>query len=122
SKVAQSKPDEAKSAAVTEIPLPRSRPAEADVQLAAAQAPVALPPRTEDRSVLQKLSDFLPNRVTLASLTPNSGLFQKAPDLAALGYDGHTAVYDITAHAVYLPNGMSLEAHSGMGRLRDDPD
>jgi hypothetical protein len=72
--------------------------------------------------MLQKLSDLLPGRVTLASLTPNSGLFQKGPDLAALGYDNQTAVYDISAHAVYLPNGTSIEAHSGMGHLRDDPD
>jgi hypothetical protein len=56
------------------------------------------------------------------SLTPNSGLFRRGPDLAALGYDSQTAVYDISAHAVYLPNGASLEAHSGLGALRDDPD
>ena len=110
------------SAAVSEVPLPRSRPAAADVQVAA--APVALDPtpRPDDRSVLQKLSDLLPGHVTLASLTPNSGLFQRGPDLAALGYDSQTAVYDISAHAVYLPNGTTLEAHSGMGSRRDDPD
>jgi len=32
-----------------------------------------------------------------------------------------TAVYDIAAHAVYLPNGEKLEAHSGLGRKIDDP-
>jgi hypothetical protein len=32
-----------------------------------------------------------------------------------------TAVYDIAAHTVYLPNGLRLEAHSGMGRWLDDP-
>ncbi len=32
-----------------------------------------------------------------------------------------TAVYDITARAVYLPNGERLEAHSGLGPLMDDP-
>jgi hypothetical protein len=71
---------------------------------------------------LQKLSELLPGRVTLASLTPDGGLFRRGPDLAALGYDGSTAVYDISARAVYLPNGASLEAHSGMGNLRDDPE
>ena len=29
-------------------------------------------------------------------------------------------VYDLAAHAIYLPNGTVLEAHSGMGSLRDD--
>jgi hypothetical protein len=35
--------------------------------------------------------------------------------------DGHTAVYDIAAHTVYLPNGTKLEAHSGLGEKLDDP-
>jgi hypothetical protein len=35
--------------------------------------------------------------------------------------DGHTAIYDIAAHAVYLPNGEKLEAHSGFGSYLDDP-
>ena len=65
--------------------------------------------------MMQKLSDMVKSRVTLASL----GL-GKGPDLAALGYDNETAVYDLAAHAVYLPNGTVLEAHSGMGSLRDD--
>jgi hypothetical protein len=119
---ANNTPPSAATAAAPEIPLPRSRPAAADVQVAAAPAAVDPAPRPDDRSVLQKLSDLLPNHVTLASLTPNSGLFQRGPDLAALGYDGRTAVYDISAHAVYLPNGTKLEAHSGMGSRRDDPE
>jgi hypothetical protein len=35
--------------------------------------------------------------------------------------DDHTAVYDISARSVYLPNGQTLEAHSGLGDFRDDP-
>ena len=35
--------------------------------------------------------------------------------------DRFTAVYDLTAHVVYLPDGERLEAHSGLGSLRDDP-
>jgi hypothetical protein len=35
--------------------------------------------------------------------------------------DGHTAIYDIAAHTVYLPNGEKLEAHSGFGSNLDDP-
>src|SRR5262245_18313465 len=102
------------------IPMPKSRPAGADTQVAAAPADNA--PKPEDRSFFQKLTDMLPSgRIRLASLTPDSGLFSQGPDLAALGYDRQTAVYDITAHAVYLPSGISLEAHSGMGDLRDSP-
>ena len=36
-------------------------------------------------------------------------------------YDRDTAVYDITAHTVYLPDGSRLEAHSGLGSNLDDP-
>jgi len=35
--------------------------------------------------------------------------------------DSYTAVYDIAAHIVYLPNGDRLEAHSGRGNRLDDP-
>jgi Protein of unknown function (DUF2778) len=36
-------------------------------------------------------------------------------------YDRQTAVYDISAHVVYLPDGSKLEAHSGLGSKLDDP-
>ncbi len=52
-----------------------------------------------------------------------------APDDGDLGgqsvtpgrYDRWTAVYDISAHAVYMPDGTKLEAHSGYGSRLDDP-
>jgi hypothetical protein len=71
--------------------------------------------------LLQKLSDLFPARITLASLTPNVGYQGESPDLASSGFDSFTAVYDISARAVYLPNGSKLEAHSGLGNLKDDP-
>jgi Protein of unknown function (DUF2778) len=37
-------------------------------------------------------------------------------------YDQWTAVYDISAHTVYMPDGTRLEAHSGLGSLLDNPD
>ena len=36
-------------------------------------------------------------------------------------YDRSTAVYDISARKVYLPDGTVLEAHSGLGDKLDDP-
>jgi Tlde1 domain len=35
--------------------------------------------------------------------------------------DGLTAIYDITARTVHMPDGAKLEAHSGLGRKMDDP-
>lgn len=113
-----------KPVAAADIPLPRPRPAAADFEVRPGPT-LALadnPGRSADRPLLQKLSDLVAGRMTLASLAPNGGLLQRGPDLALFGYDGLTAVYDISAHAVYLPNGVVLEAHSGLGSLRDDPD
>ncbi len=37
------------------------------------------------------------------------------------GYDKWTAVYDISARTLYMPDGTRLEAHSGYGDKLDDP-
>lgn len=104
------------------IPMPRSRPVQADLsaQIASSQAfaDTNPNPRVDNRNFFEKFTD----KIKLASLTPDSGLFGKAPDLAALGYDSRTAVYDIKAKALYLPSGVAIEAHSGMGALMDDPE
>jgi hypothetical protein len=107
------------STAESGIPLPRSRPAEANLQARNDSPPPPAP--SDSRTAFQKLADLVPMRFTLASLTPGDGLFAAKPDLGALGYDNLTAVYDISARAVYLPNGERLEAHSGLGSLMDDP-
>ena len=111
----------------TSVPLPRARPVEpkfgTESVPTTASTTAAAYARPDDRTLLQKFSDLLPTgRITLASLGPEGGPYHDGPDLGALGYDKTTAVYDISAHAVYLPNGSRLEAHSGMGNLMDDPE
>lgn len=100
------------------IPLPRARPV-----LANLQSPPIDPPTvsSDNRTMFEKLADLVPMKFTLASLTPGDGLLGERKDLGALGYDGQTAVYDISARTVYLPNGTRLEAHSGLGTLMDNP-
>jgi type VI secretion system (T6SS) effector TldE1-like protein len=117
---AEAKPEEA---AVPAIPLPRPRPTDVNLALRDASSPArdGESAGSEDPTWVQKLSGMFRYRLTLASLTPSDGIFASKPDLAALGYDGQTAVYDISAHVVYLPNGSKLEAHSGLGDARDDP-
>jgi hypothetical protein len=116
----QSEPSAPSAAAA--IPMPRSRPVEANLQLKNDPPPAPVDNRTADnRTLLQKLADLMPPaKFTLASLTPGDGLFSEKPDLGALGYDNQTAVYDISARVVYMPNGAKLEAHSGLGSLMDD--
>jgi Protein of unknown function (DUF2778) len=120
----QGRSDENKPSAPAGPPLPRSRPATADLESrpGSALASAGNAARPDDRTLLQKLSDLMPGHITLASLTPDGGLFRQGPDLTSLGYDNLTAVYDISAHVVYLPHGLSLEAHSGIGSLKDDPE
>ena len=57
-------------------------------------------------------------RPRLASLTPMQGVGIN-PDEETRPV--RTAIYDITAKIVYMPNGEKLEAHSGLGAMMDDP-
>jgi hypothetical protein len=100
------------------IPLPRARPVLANLQSTGSDAATV---SSDNRTMFEKLADLVPMRFTLASLTPGDGLLGERKDLSALGYDGQTAVYDISAQVVYLPNGTKLEAHSGLGSLMDNP-
>src|SRR5262249_50924005 len=54
-------------------------------------------------------------RKRVASLEPPPKEQTSAPE-----DDSRTAIYDISARTVYLPNGRRLEAHSGLGRHMDD--
>jgi Protein of unknown function (DUF2778) len=56
-----------------------------------------------------------------ASVTSSIGREQNPLMGGQAPYDRDTAVYDITAHTVYLPDGSKLEAHSGLGSNLDDP-
>jgi hypothetical protein len=56
-----------------------------------------------------------------SSITGSVGREQNPMMGGAPPYDRETAVYDITAHTVYLPDGSKLEAHSGLGDNMDDP-
>jgi Tlde1 domain len=64
-------------------------------------------------------------KVALANPAPTSG--QRIASLeptkppATPEPDRRTAVYDIAAAVVYMPDGKKLEAHSGLGHRRDDP-
>jgi len=64
--------------------------------------------------------------VAYAATQDSGGFFSAARSIApspapAPRGDGQTAVYDISAHTVYLPNGARLEAHSGLRERLDDP-
>ena len=63
-----------------------------------------------------------PSDVALAYATPDSDGFSIfAKPGPPKGYDEFTAVYDISARTLYMPDGTKLEAHSGYGDKLDDP-
>jgi hypothetical protein len=66
-------------------------------------------------SIFAKLFGESPAKVELAYASADTS------GMTAGLYDRQTAVYDISAHKVYLPNGTALEAHSGLGSELDDP-
>jgi hypothetical protein len=100
------------------VPIPKPRPIEAIVAL----TNNAILTSADNRIVLQKITDLMPSpNLVLASLINRDGIAGVGPDLRALGFDETTAVYDISSKSVYMLNRVRLEAHSGLGRLMDDP-
>jgi Protein of unknown function (DUF2778) len=84
-------------------------------------AETASPPDSSPLVELQPSPREATPPMVLAPLPPS-----RPPELAPplnppTGYDQSTAIYDISAHIVYLPDGMRLEAHSGLGDRIDDP-
>ncbi len=98
-----------------EVPYGQARPGIADgpdrphvVRLTAVAVPGSSPPPTTVPS---------PPQIPLkhAALPPADR------SMSLPGPSSRTAIYDIAAHTVYLPNGVRLEAHSGLGDKRDNP-
>jgi hypothetical protein len=100
------------------VPLPPKRPT------ARANAPLPLPQPVK-HELAGSEGGKPPAQVAMAAppLPAEPRVPPPVPDkLAALpGPGSRTAVYDIAAHTVYLPNGEKLEAHSGLGDKLDNP-
>jgi hypothetical protein len=118
--------------------LPVSRPAEsqadrspgASVRDMAQRAKAALMSigSTDKQAMVEKLWGKPQARPPLlafasadASVTGSLGPTQNPALGGSAPYDRSTAVYDISARKVYLPDGTQLEAHSGLGDKLDDP-
>jgi hypothetical protein len=87
---------------------------------------VASPDRSTISEKLWGKPEQRPSLLSFASADASAtGSVGPTPNLALAGtqprYERDTAVYDISAHMVYLPDGSTLEAHSGLGSKLDDP-
>jgi hypothetical protein len=90
------------------VPLPQPNPAKHEIVRLpvghAAPSVAAATPPPESTSEKRGIPPLVHNKST-----------------SPLDPDSRTAVYDISARRVYLPNGEKLEAHSGLGDKIDDP-
>jgi hypothetical protein len=104
-------------------PLPPARPAEfAALESPAPAATDKAPGPSRSLGPLAYAAPDTTNLATPAAPAKTSifSIFSPQPARPA-GYDDHTAVYDITARALYMPDGTKIEAHSGLGEYMDDP-
>ncbi len=131
--LAEPSPDIAKLApAAVKPPAPKlaTEPATkpASEQVAALPLPRARPLMPELARVVPKTEPAPKAAQRVAVAAPPPAVVKPAPPppthnkVAALpAGDNRTAVYDIAAHTVYMPDGQRLEAHSGLYDKIDDP-
>jgi hypothetical protein len=73
-------------------------------------------------AVTQSAQELAPATTSPLILRGKRLTAEASPGLSLpLDADRHTAIYDIVARTVYLPNGHKLEAHSGLGSHLDNP-
>ena len=113
------------------VPLPAPRPAEIRNQALHAMAtrgkvtePAPAAPAAPDNPFDRFFGKSRDNAPALAYASADGGVYNdgqsKTPGRLP-GADGQTAVYDISARTVYMPDGSRLEAHSGLREHLDDP-
>lgn len=98
-------------------PLPTSRPETAAKALEAlAAAKLAKPGRAPAEDAGE------PASTVLAYAKPENPM-KSLPKVTPIPDPGtkKVAIYDITNGVVHMPNGTKLEAHSGIGKMRDNP-
>jgi hypothetical protein len=103
------------------VPLPQPAPLSRTAALRDGAHRVVADAVADTRSIWEKLFGKPASALTLAYAGAETGSLGGGHNPALGLYDRSTAVYDITAHKVYLPDGTALEAHSGLGTLLDDP-
>lgn len=103
----------------SEAPVPQSRPRDV---VASAPAPEAEPADERKTPKQQTLAYARPDAP--AESRPSGGLGRSLRNLFGGGgtkNNAGVAVYDISAAKVYMPDGSVLEAHSGIGKMADNP-
>ncbi len=103
---------------------PQSKPAKADdkperkpTEIAKEDAaPARKPARTNSRDSQQELAYARPDKPEGSVGRAFRNLFNDTPKAG-----NKVAIYDISAAVVHMPDGTKLEAHSGIGKMADNP-
>jgi hypothetical protein len=116
--VAAGNTPQTQTAELEDVPLPRAHPA------AVAALPVS--PKNGPAETVASAPE-----ATVATKPSGGGFFGMLERLftprdrktatTMMASNPRTAIYDISAHVVYMPDGETLEAHSGLGQWLDDP-
>ena len=109
--------------AMQHVPLPPPRPVQKPLTREIAQAGRAAGASVASKAVgiFEKLFGSPDRAPTFAVASADDSTLPQTTGSVSAPYDPQTAVYDITARKVYLSDGTSLEAHSGLGDKLDDP-
>ena len=97
---------------------PGARPAKPASTLLARQ-PAPAPPAKPKPAASPLLEVAVPAPPPRPTQTNQLASLSSAPSPGH--FDHFTAIYDLSAHTVYMPDGSKLEAHSGLGDKIDNP-
>jgi hypothetical protein len=108
---------------LSQIPLPEAKPAlEPRSEIAVIEEkpveekPVARTKPSSREKKKEELAYAKPDRSLFGDLFKNNGSGTGWP-----GKGSKVAIYDVSNATVYMPDGTKLRAHSGIGKMRDNP-
>lgn len=113
------KPEAEEDDILSAIPLPEAKPALETVTIE--RKPV------EEKPVARTKRDEAKDKEDVALAKPERSLFGdlfkgKGGSTGWLGKGTKVAIYDVSNATVHMPDGTKLRAHSGIGKMRDNPD
>jgi len=120
-KKAEAEEEDSEDDILSDIPLPETRPALETVTIERKPAEEKPATRTATRQAKEDDDDK-----DVAIVKPERSLFgdlfkSRGNGTGWLGKGTKVAIYDVSNATVYMPDGTKLRAHSGIGKMRDNP-
>lgn len=120
-KKAEAEEEDSEDDILSDIPLPETRPALETVTIERKAAEEKPATRTATRQAKEDDDDK-----DVAIVKPERSLFgdlfkSRGNSTGWVGKGTKVAIYDVSNATVYMPDGTKLRAHSGIGKMRDNP-